>query len=233
MTFTVLAVVVGLLAGLATGGRLSHLGGHSFRRVGWLVGGTVLQAGASFGGSHLGFPLLLLSYGLLLGFAIANLRIVGMGVVTAGLALNAFVIALNGGMAVRASSIVSAHAASPAAVAQLHLSGKHHLAKGSDDLVLLSDAIPVAPLHEVLSFGDLILAVGLADVLANLMRPAARRGQRRLPAHVRRGPGRPVDVEAIDLAPTVHGGRDDLVVDLTRPPSRRRDALMSGGVSLG
>jgi hypothetical protein len=221
MGLTILAVLLGLAAGVLTGGRLSHLGEHGFRRMGLLVVGVVLQAGAGLAGSHLGFPVLLGSYGLLLGFALANFRVVGMGVVTIGLALNGFVIALNGGMAVRPSSIVAAHAARPAEISHLRLRGKHHLATSSDQLVLLSDAIPFAPMHQVLSFGDLILSAGVADVLANLLRPARRRGRKRQPAHARTTYGPRLSPELIELAPLVHNGRDDLVLDLTSASRRR------------
>jgi len=231
MAFTILAVVVGMAAGLASGGRFSRLGEHSFRGLRLLAVGVALQAGAGLAGGHLGFPVVLLSYLLLLGFVGANLRIVGMGIVALGLALNAFVIAINGGMAVRPSSIVSAHAATAAEVGRLHLEGKHHLATASDHLVLLSDAVPLTPLHEVVSFGDLILSVGAADVLANLLRSPRRRvrRQRRRPAHARAAPGITAAWAAEPSArwsDPVHGGRDDLAVDLTSS-GRRKVALPS------
>src|SRR5205807_9044896 len=53
---------------------------------------------------------------------------------------------------------------------------KHHAERSSDKLVFLADIIPVTPLGEVLSFGDVILAVGVIDVLVHLMRPPRRRG---------------------------------------------------------
>jgi hypothetical protein len=52
---------------------------------------------------------------------------------------------------------------------------EHHLQRSSDKLLILGEVVPIAPLSEVVSFGDLILAVGLVDVLVHLMRPARRR----------------------------------------------------------
>lgn len=214
MAFTVLAVVAGVAAGLVAGGKVGHVGEHHFRAAWLLLAGVVCQGLAGPAGGHLGVPVLLASYVMLLVFGGLNWRLTGMGVVLCGLALNAFVITVDGGMPVRPSSIVSAHAASPAAVARLHLTGKHHLARAGDHLVLLGDAIPVAPLREVLSFGDLILAIGVADVLANLLRPPRRWQRRRARAH---SPGMTAPPEGAAR----NGGRDDFVV---APRSRRRAA---------
>ena len=35
--------------------------------------------------------------------------------------------------------------------------------------------VPISPIGEVVTFGDLILAVGLVDVIVHLMRPSKRR----------------------------------------------------------
>jgi len=58
--------------------------------------------------------------------------------------------------------------------------------------MIISDVIPARPLREVLSFGDVIMAVGLADVLLHLLRPPAGNayaasGAARMPAHSAHG----------------------------------------------
>jgi hypothetical protein len=55
---------------------------------------------------------------------------------------------------------------------------KHHLETPDDDLMVLADIIPVKPLHQVLSFGDLILSVGVADLLVHLLLPVGGRRRR-------------------------------------------------------
>ena len=45
-----------------------------------------------------GLAILLASYVLIIGFGLSNLLLTGMGVITVGIAMNAFVIALNQGM---------------------------------------------------------------------------------------------------------------------------------------
>src|SRR5689334_4445172 len=109
-----------------------------------------------------GFGLLVLSYACLVGFCIANLRIRGMSVVLIGIALNAIVIALNQGMPANGPTRVDAQGRTVSAVAT---SVKHRPERPGDVLTVLDDRIVIrVPFHEILSFGDLILALGLIDV---------------------------------------------------------------------
>lgn len=158
MRFTTVALVVGLAAGLAGGGRLSNIGRRSFRAWPLLAVGVVLQLLPSAGA-------LTLSYLCLVAFALVNLRVPGMGLLGMGLALNALVVGVNGGMPV--------HNGDPG------LSGKHHAEHSGDTLTFLDDRIPVDPLGEVLSFGDMVLAVGLVVTTTSLVRrpPEGRHAQ--------------------------------------------------------
>lgn len=170
MFFTAVAVVVGLAVGLATGGRLEHLGNRRFRAPWLLLGGLALQAASGrFGGATV--AMVIVSYVALIAFCALNLHLVGMGVVLLGLALNFTTIAVNGGMPVRRSAVVAAGIAEWHELDELEVQKKRHLERPDDDLMLLSDIVPVPVLHEVLSFGDLIMSVGVADVLFHLLRP--------------------------------------------------------------
>ena len=174
MRFTVVAVVAGLVIGLALGGRPRHLAGRGLRLWPLLFAGVAVQAVGARVGDTLGFVLLVASYPLLLGFAAANVRLVGMALVGVGLLMNLATIATNRGMPVRRSAIVAAGIATDEEVASLHIAAKHHLERPSDRLMPLSDIIPVPGLHEVLSFGDLVLSVGVADTIVHLLRPPRR-----------------------------------------------------------
>ncbi len=174
MRFTIVAVAVGILIGLLTGGRLRHMGTRSFRFWPLLFAGLVLQVASAAMDATPGFLLLLASYLMLLAFAVANAALAGMWLVALGVGLNLMVIAANGGMPVRPSAVVAAGIAEPEDVHDIDLRGKRHLERPSDRLTALSDVIPVPPLAEVLSFGDIFMNVGLADVIVHLMRP--RRG---------------------------------------------------------
>lgn len=119
------------------------------------------------GGSGFGQFLLVVSYGLLIGFCAANVRLKGMAVVAIGIACNALVIAVNNGMPVRTG---------PETITE---TVKHHPERPGDTLVGLSDIIVVDPLNQALSFGDLIMVVGLADVLVHRSRAGIRPVRRR------------------------------------------------------
>jgi len=176
--YVVIAVVVGVVVGLLRGGRFSHLAERPFRSVWLLIVGVVLQAGTEI--FHLPKTLdvvaVLVSYGSLALFAVRNLRLAGMGVVAIGLVLNIIPIAVNEGMPVRASAVVeSGIVASRASVAGLRFGGKRHVATSADHLTVLGDILPDPLFHEVLSFGDLAMSVGIAAVVVNLLLPTRRR----------------------------------------------------------
>ncbi len=171
MLYIVVAVVGGVLVGAATGGRIANLGEAPFRIWPTLVAGIVLQIAAGAITGAPGLALVLASYALLLAFAAANLARVGMGLVLVGIAMNLVVIAVNGGMPVRARAIVAAGIAERREIPTIEFGSKRHLERRDDRLTFLGDIIPVAvgP-GEVLSFGDLVMAVGIADVIVHLMR---------------------------------------------------------------
>jgi uncharacterized protein DUF5317 len=170
MRFTLIALGIGFVLALALGGRPRNLAGRSFSWWLLLPAGLALQVVASqTHGSTAPLVLLLASYGCLVGFATANLRLTGMWMVVLGFLMNALVIGVNHGMPVRRSALRTV------GVNASVQSVKHHAERPSDKLTFLADIIPVTPLGEVLSFGDVILAVGVIDVLVNLMRPPKRR----------------------------------------------------------
>jgi hypothetical protein len=176
-SYLVVALVAGVVLGLAAGGRPRHLATKRFRWWLLLPAGLALQSVVTIRGAPAPLALLLVSYAYLLIFAVANLHHRGMGVVLVGIALNATVIAANGGMPVRPAAIRAASASHdvPAAIDDV----KHKLEDGGERLMVLADIIPVRPLRQVLSFGDLVLAVGIVDVVVHLMRPLRRPHRRR------------------------------------------------------
>ena len=117
-----------------------------------------------------GLAILVTGHALLAVFALRNLRrMTGMWLVALGATCNLAVIAVNHGVPFRESSL---------RVAGIHANQPHsyfrsitvsHPETDADALTFLDDIIPVAPLHEVLSFGDLFLAFGAAIVLFHAM----------------------------------------------------------------
>src|SRR5258708_40233478 len=79
---------------------------------------------------------------------------------------------------------------------RLAYGGKRHLERNGDRLMILGDILPDWVFHEVLSFGDLVMSVGIAAVFANLLNPdrrprrgGARRAANSGAAHWRLAPG--------------------------------------------
>lgn len=171
--FIAVAVVVGLAIGVLRGGRFANLGDAAFRLWPLLVLGVAVQGAAAFTGDG-AVTVIVVSYVLLLAFCAVNLTHAGMGVVLVGITLNLVVIGVNGGMPVRHEAIVAAGIEDHEGVADLDFGAKRHLEDVGDRLTFLGDIIPVPFAREVLSYGDLAMSVGVAAVLANLLRGRQR-----------------------------------------------------------
>jgi hypothetical protein len=182
----IVALTAGLVGGLLLGGRAANIGRHPIRRPAALALGVgsqglavlldVTGAGAA--------ALLVASYTGLATFALANLAFLGMGLVGAGLALNGLVMALNGGMPVREAAILAASDLAPDDLADLSFGPKHHLERPDGRVTGLGDVVPLRPTGEVVSIGDLVMAAGVAVVVARLLLPpvGGTAGVRRWPA---------------------------------------------------
>jgi hypothetical protein len=181
------AIGIGVAIGFVTGGRLAYLAGIRLHALGLLVVGTTAQALllsrviVIHGWGSV--AILLGAYVMLAGFAAANFGRGGMGVILTGIALNAIPIAVNGGMPVEAGAIVRAGIAKPAELPLLDFGAKRHLAGNGDHVRVLDDRFPDWITHHVLSFGDLVISVGVGAVASGLLhpptgRPRRTRGQR-------------------------------------------------------
>jgi hypothetical protein len=174
--------------GLALGGDVRHVATWRLRSWWLLVPGVLGQIAADrWHLAGLGIVVLLAAYGCLLVFAARNILLVGMGVVAVGLLANLTVITVNGGMPVHPAAVVQAGLATPEQLADVAYGRRHHPETGKDHLTFLDDRLPLAPVHQVLSIGDLILAFGMGDMIANLVRhPRRRRATWDRPAHTAR-----------------------------------------------
>ena len=166
MLLTAAAVLIGVGIGLALPPRTTRFARPRIRLWPLLVVGVVGQVVANRMTGHGATVLGLVALSLLVGFALANLHLTGMGVMAIGLGLNLLVMMMNGGMP------VSARALRAADVPAGELQGARHLEKSNDDLTVLGDIIPVG--GQVVSYGDLIIAIATADVIAHLVRRQRR-----------------------------------------------------------
>jgi hypothetical protein len=169
---TGLALVAGAVIGLARGGRLRFLSRHRLRAWWLVVVGFGLQLAADrFDIGAWGTVVVVTGAVALLAFAALNPNLVGIGVVAFGVAANALVIGLDGGMPVRPAAVVAAHVASPEEEPVISYGFRHHRERPRDKLRPLADIIPIPLFKEVVSVGDLILAVGVTATVAGLFRP--------------------------------------------------------------
>lgn len=190
MTVLFVALAAGVIAGFVSGGRPSNVYNRAIVGTGLLAAAILFQIASWLldGSPNAGLVCVIISYGLLTAFAIANIRLIGMPVVLLGLLLNFAVITVNGGMPVRADAVYTVDR-NPGA---LEPTAKRHLETADDDITILGDVLPITPFNEVVSFGDLIMAFGLANVVFRLFQPA--------PPLYRRSDEDVVDVrEAIDV----------------------------------
>jgi hypothetical protein len=141
--------------------------------IGLLVAGVAGQLLAARWTGSDAVVIAVLAFAMLIAFSVANLHLTGMGVMTIGLGLNLFAITANGGMPVSARALVVADVIDPIDVAQVELQGARHLERSTDPIKVLGDIIPLG--HQVVSFGDLIIAVATADVITHLVRRQRRR----------------------------------------------------------
>ncbi len=170
MSFLFVTLALALGIALVTGGRLGNIAATRLRRQSVLAAAVGIQLVLEVlhptrgTAGRLASALLVVSYVLLLVFCAANLRLRGLAVVALGIALNGAVIALNAGMPIRAPE------------GAVETTAKHHAERPSDRLTFLGDIILVPALRQSLSFGDLIMLVGLVDVLFHCSRnPVTRR----------------------------------------------------------
>lgn len=136
--------------------------------MGLLAGGVIGQLVAGQLDGNAALVLAVVSLAALIAFSVVNLHLTGMGVMTIGLGLNLFAIMTNGGMPVSARALVAADIVPAADVWSVELRGARHLERANDPMKLFGDIIPMG--QQVVSFGDLIIAVATVDVIAHLVR---------------------------------------------------------------
>lgn len=122
-----------------------------------------------------GVAMVLVSFILLMVMVVLNWRKPGMWIAGLGVLMNFVVIAVNGGMPVLAGA---AEVASGFTVSEPDLSGtfKHVLLDETSRLTFFSDVIPIrlVGIGEVISLGDIFLALGLGVFLEHELRRPRR-----------------------------------------------------------
>jgi hypothetical protein len=167
MTLIFLILVAAVVAGVVRGGRPSKLADLRIRWLPAAIAGFAFQL-APWPSRTWAVVILWVSFALVGTFTAVNLtRFAGFRLVLVGLFLNVAVIGLNGGMPVTRDAIVRSGQVDTEA--ELGDAAKHRLAAPDDRLVFLADAIPIPPIHDVVSVGDLLVYAGVAWVVVSGM----------------------------------------------------------------
>ncbi len=180
MLWLATVLFLALAISILRGGRLSNLADIELRAWWLLIVAVGLQVGTRFmpenpGTEGLGLAMVLMSFVLLMIMVALNRSRTGMWLAGVGALMNLSVIALNGGMPVLAEA---ARVASGFTVGNPDLSGsfKYIPLDQTSRLTVLADVIPfrVATVGQVISLGDVFLAVGLGRFLEHELRRPRR-----------------------------------------------------------
>jgi Family of unknown function (DUF5317) len=163
-----IAVVGGasVLLVLATGGSFRQLLRLQIQSIWLVVVALAIQILLAFVDipsarfDDLGFGLVMASYAFLLAFCFVNLRISMMWVIALGIGLNALVIGLNQGMPTRDREVSTRSGRT--IEEPIERTVKHRPESDDDLLPFLGDRIEVPePVDEMVSLGDLVIALGV------------------------------------------------------------------------
>lgn len=189
----VVAIVAGLVIGLARGGSLANLAATRLRALPVVFVGVALQAAATLTEradvAWAPFALVLGSYACAFTFAGLNWRMPGMALIALGSLINLVVIAANQGMPVSPDALQRAGLGNPFAAGEPLLKGAHHPLVEGSRLTLLADVIPIRVSRNVVSAGDLVIWAGLLVLVQQLI--VGRPGRRRMRAIEERQLSRP------------------------------------------
>lgn len=168
------AVAGGVLAGRLRARAGIHAPRHHLR--GWylVVVGIALHVGSTTTSEDVATLFEGGSLAVLACFAGLNWTVTGLAVAGLGLVLNLVALVINNGTPVRGAALVDVGAATPEELATYEVDPPRHLETSADRLAALGDTIAVPGLDLVVSFGDLIALVGLADGLRDLTRRRAK-----------------------------------------------------------
>jgi hypothetical protein len=104
-------------------------------------------------------------------FAAANLHLAGASIVLLGVLLNLVPLLINQETPVRPEAIVGADIAEWEDIERVQFGTGRALQSTEHQLSILGAVLPIRPVGEVFSFGDLIIMAGLANVGFRLSRP--------------------------------------------------------------
>jgi hypothetical protein len=194
----VVLLVLAAAGGFVSGRARRPVGGHAamphLHRLELVPVGIVLAMGAVLLHGDLAVLCDALSIAVLASFAGVNRNITGVAVIGLGLVLNLGAVVLDNGMPVRPKALVAADVVEAHELADHEVASPRHLETDGDAFGWLGAIVPVPWLHQVVTFGDLLILVGLADAARDFGR--------------RRSRAPDVDVDGDELWPVPESERD-------------------------
>jgi hypothetical protein len=169
--FVLYAIPIGILVGLALGGRLERLAELHLRWVPLILLGLAVQVAiyTDLGGRLVGSggpSLYVVSTALVFVAVLRNVRVAGVAVIAVGAGCNLAAIVVNGGW-------MPADASALASVGGLDSGYTNSIVVANPPLRLLTDlfALPAwLPFTNVFSVGDVLIGIGVAATVAFAMR---------------------------------------------------------------
>jgi Family of unknown function (DUF5317) len=174
MRLVLATFALALAVGYLSGGRLSNLVGLHVRWAPAAMIGLAMQF-LPVPGRVLPLAMLLASFVLLTVFAAVNIRLVGFPLIALGICCNFLVIAVDHGMPVSEHALVASGQGYTLQMLIQQGGAKHHLATSTDELVFLADVIPLGPLQQAVSLGDVFTYGGVMVLIAAGMRRTTER----------------------------------------------------------
>ena len=173
----VLALIIGAIVGVIRGGNLRASLGTRIYHPEFLASAVLCALVVTLTNIDRHGVIAFVALATAFVFTVMNLHLVGMVILSIGLALNLFVFLLNFETPVRPHALVEAEIVTSEALegGVRYTSGHTELADGDTLLGFLGDTFPVRWIEQVLSIGDLIFLVGLANVVGNVLLNNRRR----------------------------------------------------------
>jgi hypothetical protein len=219
MWLTLLAVAVGLVAGLVAGGQLRAIAAVRPRGVVFAMLWLGLTSLTRWNSIPMGRELFWAANLCAIIFCAKNVTGMRTGIMLAGVGLNAFMIGVHGAMPYRISAVIAADLAR--IESDFPTTVQTRPEAPGDRFFMLADVIPInaGPLKDVLSIGDLLLAIGIGYVVYRTTLQLDRKPRRTQEAAAVFAPPTTPMKDAQPLA-SVRSGTTRLI-DLAEPqPSR-------------
>jgi len=168
-----LALLTGALIGLVRGGRPRALTSVRLLSPGWLVAGVSAVLVVSWIGPAYPLVWMLGAYLAFARFGLRNLHLTGMIVLLIGMLMNASAMIANGAVPVSERALLSVEQVTTDG--QALIEGLRESNSTATSFAVFGDIVPVPVLNVVVSLGDLVIAVALADIMMNVFLRARTR----------------------------------------------------------